>query len=130
MLACTLLIHQMQEGKKLPFKCAIFFSPRMAPLDYIDLTKGTFTEVDAGALIDKIGIPTTMIWGSADPNAPRAIELQNLFCIETLSTYVHHGNHEVPGYALGGALAQTVKIIRRTTDQVDRMLNDQGITSI
>lgn len=123
MLACTLLIHNLQQGKELPFKCAIFFSPRMAPLVYEDLTKGVFTEIDATSLAKKICIPTTLVWGSIDPNAPRSIELQGLFCCETLSTYTHDGGHEVPGYALKGALAQTVKLIRRTTDRVDRACN-------
>lgn len=117
MLACTLLMRYVQEKKPLPFKCAIFFSPRMAPLDYVDLGKGIFTEISPTEAMEKIGIPTTLVWGSMDPFVAKAIELQQLFQRETLSTVVHEGGHEIPGYAFKDALAQTVKVIRRTTDQ-------------
>ncbi|CAG7931633.1 unnamed protein product [Penicillium olsonii] len=120
MLACTLLMRKMQENKALPFKCAIFFSPRMAPLVHEDLCRGIFTEIDPQDLREKIDIPTTLVWGSADPFATKAVELQQLFLPGCLSTVVHEGGHEVPGYAFKSALAQTVKVIRRTTDQAGR----------
>lgn len=120
MLACTLLIRYMQEKKALPFKCAIFFSPRMAPLDCADLGRGILTEIDPQDVMDKINIPTTLVWGSADPYAERAVSLQQLFFHESLSTVVHGGGHEIPGYAFKDSLAETVKVIRRTTDQASR----------
>ncbi|KAJ5747736.1 uncharacterized protein N7511_009432 [Penicillium nucicola] len=120
MLACTLLMRKVQEKKALPFKCAIFFSPRMAPLDYVDLGRGKFTEINPLDIIDKIRIPTALVWGSVDPHAAKAIELQQLFPPEILSTVVHDGGHEIPGYAFKDALAETVKVIRRTTDEAGR----------
>lgn len=121
MLACTLMMHYVEEKKALPFKCAIFFSPRMAPLDFADLGRGKFTEINPQHVRDKINIPTTLVWGSADPYAKRAVELQHLFLQESLSTVVHDGGHEIPGYALKDSLAETVKVIRRTTDQASRV---------
>ncbi|KAJ5925180.1 hypothetical protein N7454_007819 [Penicillium verhagenii] len=122
MLACTLLMRNVQEKRTLPFKCAIFFSPRMAPLDFADLGRGKFTEINPEDVMNKIGIPTTLVWGSADQYAGKAIELQGLFLHDSLSTVVHDGGHEIPGYAFKDALAQTVKVVRRTTDQVGRTL--------
>lgn len=118
MLACTLLMRNVQGKKPLPFKCAIFFSPRMAPLDYVDLQKGIFTEIDANVVTDVIGIPTALVWGSRDPYAGKAVELTKIFRKETLSTVLHDGGHEVPGYAFKDALTQAVKVIRRTIDLV------------
>lgn len=118
MLACTLLMRNVEQNKPLPFKCAIFFSPRMAPLDYDDLCRGVFTEIDASKISQAIGIPTTLVWGSMDPNSTKAIELQELFQREILSTYVHDGGHEIPGYALKKGLLDTVNVIRRTTGQL------------
>lgn len=118
MLACTLLMRNVQERKPLPFKCAVFFSPRMAPLDYVDLQKGIFTEIDANVVTDVIGIPTALVWGSRDPCAGKAVELMKIFRKETLSTVLHDGGHEVPGYAFKDALTQAVKVIRRTIDLV------------
>ncbi|CAG8232423.1 unnamed protein product [Penicillium salamii] len=118
MLVCTLLMRNVEQKKPLPFKCAIFFSPRMAPLDYADLCCGIFTEINASQISQKIGIPAAMVWGSMDPNANKAIELQDLFQREILSTYVHDGGHEIPGYALKKGLLDTVNVIRRTTSQL------------
>lgn len=117
MLACTLLMRNVEKKKPLPFKCAIFFSPRMAPLDYADLCRGVFTEIEAKRFPQAIGIPTTLVWGSMDPHAPKAIDMQELFTRDGLSTYVHDGGHEIPGYALKKGLLDTVNVIRRTTNQ-------------
>ncbi|KAJ5333682.1 uncharacterized protein N7506_007465 [Penicillium brevicompactum] len=118
MLACTLLMHLVQEKKPLPVKCAVFFSPRMAPLNYVDLQSGAFTEIDANVVTDVIEIPTALVWGSRDPCAGKAVELKKIFQSDTLSTVVHEGSHEVPGYAFKDALMQAVKVIRRTIDLV------------
>ncbi|KAJ5352701.1 hypothetical protein N7452_001675 [Penicillium brevicompactum] len=118
MLACTLLMHLVQEKKPLPFKCAVFFSPRMAPLNYVDLQSGAFTEIDANVVTDVIEISTALVWGSRDPCAGKAVELKKIFQSDTLSTVVHEGSHEVPGYAFKDALMQAVKVIRRTIDLV------------
>jgi predicted esterase len=117
MLACTLLMRNVEQKTPFPFKCAIFFSPRMAPLDCADLSRGVFTEIDAKRFSQAIGIPTTLVWGSMDPHATKAVELQELFRQNGLFTCVHEGGHEVPGYALKKGLMDTVNVIRRTTNQ-------------
>lgn len=122
MLACTLLMRNVEEKKPLPFKCAIFFSPRMAPLDCADLCRGVFTEIEAKRVPQAIGIPTTLVWGSMDPYAPKAIDMQELFTRDCLSTYVHDGGHEIPGYALKKGLLDTVNVIRRTTNQAVQII--------
>jgi hypothetical protein len=117
MLVCTLLMRNMEQKRPLPFKCAIFFSPRMAPLDYADLCRGFFTEIKAKRVPQAIEIPTTLVWGTLDPHASKAVEMQEFFSRDGLSTCVHDGGHEIPGYALKKGLLDTVNVIRRTTNQ-------------
>ncbi|KAI9927188.1 hypothetical protein MW887_003572 [Aspergillus wentii] len=121
MLASTLLVHLQRqkaagEIAAFPFKCAVFFSPRLGPLDYKELEAGKFVEVDGDAIPEFLSIPTTLIWGSADPCAPKAVDMQKMFQADLLSTYVHGGGHEVPGVGDKEAVTQTVNRIRRTVD--------------
>ncbi|OJJ29916.1 hypothetical protein ASPWEDRAFT_299696 [Aspergillus wentii DTO 134E9] len=66
MLASTLLVHLQRqkaagEIAAFPFKCAVFFSPRLGPLDYKELEAGKFVEVDGDAIPEFLSIPTTLI---------------------------------------------------------------------
>lgn len=124
-LACTLLMRYVEQKKPLPFKCAIFFSPSLVPLNYDDLCRGVFTKIEVSQMSQAIGIPTTVVWGSMDPYVTKAIEVQPLFEQESLSTYIHDGGHEIPGYALKKALLDTVNVIRRTTSQAAQRVSGE-----
>ncbi|KAL2831706.1 serine hydrolase FSH [Aspergillus cavernicola] len=120
-LASTLIIRNSQEGKAPPFKCAIFFSPRLGPLDIGETSRtGNAVELDPSTSAGIITVPSALIWGDQDPDAPKAREIEVLFVPERFSTYVHHGGHEIPGTGANEAVIKSVNIIRRTIDAVNQ----------
>ncbi|KAL4784901.1 serine hydrolase FSH [Aspergillus varians] len=117
MVASTLVIHNIQKGKPVPFKCAVFFSPRMGPLDVgVTSRAGSAVEVNPSTLPGIIPFPSALIWGDQDPDQAKAREIRELFVPEMLATYVHPGGHEIPGAGANDALIRCVNVIRRTID--------------
>lgn len=120
-LATTLIIQKLQD-KKLksqsvcPFKCGIFFSPAYTALDYTSLMRGVVAEIDAASLEEVIDIPTAVIWGSADPLSGRVLEFSGLVDHRHLSTFVHQGGHELPGWGDKDGVTGCVNTIRRVID--------------
>ncbi|KAL4931817.1 serine hydrolase FSH [Aspergillus undulatus] len=119
MTAATLIVRNAQEGKPVPFKCAVFFSPRMGPLDLGETSRaGRAVEVDPKAHPGVIPLPTALIWGSRDLDRAKAEEIKPLFAQDLFSTYIHSGGHEVPGTGSNEAVIRSVNVIRRTIDAV------------
>ncbi|KAL4917378.1 serine hydrolase FSH [Aspergillus aurantiobrunneus] len=118
-LASTLIIRNLQEGKPVPFKCAVFFSPVMGLLDVEETSRaGRAVEIDASRSSSTVmTLPTAVIWGSQDPYQVKAREMVPLCAPEQLSTFVHHGGHEIPGSGANDAVIQSVNAIRRTIDR-------------
>ncbi|KAL2863131.1 uncharacterized protein BJX67DRAFT_384988 [Aspergillus lucknowensis] len=116
-LASTLILQNMQEQKPSPFKCAIFFSPRLGPMDYREFQKsGTVNEIRADQHAGVMTVPTALIWGSEDPDRPKAVEMQKLFSEGALFTYMHSGGHTVPGVGSHLDLMRSVNVARRAIE--------------
>ncbi|KAL4934788.1 hypothetical protein BDV06DRAFT_229449 [Aspergillus oleicola] len=115
--AATLIIRNTQEGKPIPFQCAIFFSPRMGPLDLGGSSRTRrAVEIDPDTHRGVIKIPTALIWGSQDPNRVKTEEISPLFAPGCIETYIHSGGHEVPGTGSNEAVIRSVNVIRRAID--------------
>lgn len=116
-LAGSVIIRSIQRGNPAPFKCAIFFSPRMGPLDLGESERtGRPVEVDPKVHCGIIAVPTALIWGENDPDKTKAVEIQGLFVPETLTTYVHQGGHEIPGAGSNYEVIKCANAVRRTID--------------
>ncbi|KAL4962000.1 uncharacterized protein BDV14DRAFT_203153 [Aspergillus stella-maris] len=126
MAAATLIIRNTQEKKQVPFKCAVFFSPRLGPLDLGESSRtATAVEVDPSANAGVIKVPTALIWGSGDPDRFKAEEIKPLFAPESFDTYIHSGGHEVPGTGSNEAVIQSVNVIRRAIDAATSAQSNQ-----
>ncbi|KAL3472598.1 serine hydrolase FSH [Aspergillus californicus] len=123
-IAATLIIRNVQEGKPVPFKCAIFFNPRLGPLDIGETSRtGRPVEIDPSTSPGVMGLPAALIWGDQDPDQVKAQEMVGLFVPEQLSTFVHHGGHEIPGTSANDAMIKSANAIRRTIDRaIDGMI--------
>ncbi|RDW94181.1 uncharacterized protein DSM5745_01503 [Aspergillus mulundensis] len=116
-VASTLILRCIQEQKPRPFKCAIFFSPRLGAMDYEEFQQsGKVREIDFEQHQGIITVPTALIWGRHDPDRAKAAELQKLVPQERLFCYVHSGGHAVPGAGAHYDLMKSVNVARRAIE--------------
>ena len=96
-----------------PFKCAIFISCAAVydPLAYFE--RGQIRILDSKLDGHPIQIPTVHIWGEQDPMRDQSRGLSELCQPELTAVFVHEGAHEVPRLGARGALAGSVKAVRR-----------------
>jgi hypothetical protein len=98
------------------FKCAVFFSPAIMPVDYKALQVDEIQTLSFAIDGEIIGIPTAHIWGSSDQWAATGSELSRMCKANVRSVFIHDGGHEVPGPASKLAVIRTVNAIRRAVD--------------
>jgi hypothetical protein len=120
-LVITLMIRKFKEdpeGQRADplFKCAVFFSPAMMPVDYKALQVGEFHTLNFATDGEIIDIPTAHIWGSGDQWAATGSELSRMCKANVRSVFIHDGGHEVPGPGSKVAVTSTVNVIRRAVD--------------
>ncbi|KAL4801964.1 serine hydrolase FSH [Aspergillus unguis] len=119
-VATTLLLRCVRQKREMPFKCALFFSPRLGPMDEDVYSKtGEVKEVDFETVRQAVRIPVALIWGCRDQDAGKAREIQKIFWQERLACYVHDGGHVVPGVGNQGDLLGSVNIVRRVIGWVE-----------
>ncbi|KLJ07413.1 hypothetical protein EMPG_17106 [Blastomyces silverae] len=98
-------------------KCNILISAAL-PLSWQDLLRGEVHYVTTKqSEEDPVNVPTVIIWGQEDPHLPNfdAVILE-LRRSPNVVTCKHSGGHEVPSSTAMEALAETVKMIKRTID--------------
>ncbi|KAL3461785.1 serine hydrolase FSH [Aspergillus heterothallicus] len=116
-VASTIIFRSVQEGRPSPFKCAIFFSPRLGAMDYGEFQRsGKVGEIDFDAHQGVIPVPTALIWGREDPDRGKAAQLQKLYPQGRLFSYVHSGGHAVPGAGQTVDLLKSVNVARRAIE--------------
>ncbi|PYH88110.1 hypothetical protein BO71DRAFT_404105 [Aspergillus ellipticus CBS 707.79] len=144
--AATYLIHRIQQDQPHAFRCAIFFcggapnDPRSFSGVDCDDTRdhgsvGRMTSspaVEAAAPPDPspralqftqqdyIDIPTAHIWGANDLLWRFGPDLSQVCMANVREVFVHPGGHEIPGPKDAAALAQSVRVIRRTLARASR----------
>ncbi|KAK6598098.1 ef-hand calcium-binding domain-containing protein [Botrytis cinerea] len=127
-VAATFIIRQQillkrQDCMKFNFKCAIFFSGGIPvdPTALLEREEFVILQPDIhGEIID---LPTAHIWGCNDQLYPTFGPVLTDLCRRDLrEIFIHQGGHEIPGPDNKTAVAEIVKIIRRT---VERALNIQ-----
>lgn len=122
-LAATLIIHKQQscgfEQNEGPvFKCAIFFSGGIPGDPNKLLTEQKIRLLNSVTDGEVIEIPTAHIWGSNDMLYPNFGPVLKGLCKKDLrEEYVHQGGHEIPGPGDRVAVANAVRIIKRTIDR-------------
>jgi hypothetical protein len=115
------MIHKLKEDPERQranrlFKCAVFFSPAIMPVDYKALQVGEVRSLSFETDGEIIDIPTAHIWGSADQWATTGSELSRMCNANVRSVVIHDGGHEVPGPGSKVAVTRTVNVIRRAVD--------------
>ncbi|PGH33145.1 hypothetical protein GX50_04052 [[Emmonsia] crescens] len=81
------------------------------------LLKGEINYITAEQGGDPIHVPTAIIWGQEDPYLRNFDALILALCQSpNVVGYMHSGGHEVPSSTSMEALAETVKMIKRTID--------------
>jgi Serine hydrolase (FSH1) len=120
-LVTTLMIRKLKEdpeGHRADplFKCAIFFSPAIMPVDYEALQVGEVRKLSFTADGEIIDIPTAHIWGCNDQWAATGNELSRMCKARVRSVFIHDGGHEMPGPGSKVAVTHTVNVIQRAID--------------
>ncbi|KAF7911848.1 uncharacterized protein EAE98_011791 [Botrytis deweyae] len=127
-VAATLIIHQQilrkrQDCMKFNLKCAIFFSGGIPidPTALLEREEFVILQPDVhGEIID---LPTAHIWGCNDQLYPTfGLVLVDLCKLNLREIFIHEGGHDIPGPENKTAVAEIVKIVKRT---VERALNIQ-----
>jgi hypothetical protein len=90
-LVITLMIRKFKEdpeGQSADplFKCAVFFSPAIMPVDYKALQVDEIHTLSFAIAGEIIGIPTAHIWGSSDQWAATGSELSKMCKANVRST--------------------------------------------
>lgn len=110
--------HQHEAGlhrtaQALPFKCAIFLSGG-APRDPSAYEhRGELRILDPARDGRLIAIPTVHIWGDQDEWKSNSKLMKDMCREENATSFVHEGEHEVPGLGVKGAIIGTVNAMRR-----------------
>ncbi|CAD6445095.1 d41963eb-867d-44ba-8217-4ef0002a5171 [Sclerotinia trifoliorum] len=100
------------------FKCAIFFSGGIPGDPQELLTQQKIRLLNSVTDREVIKIPTAHIWGSNDTLYPEfEVVLRSLCKKDLREEYVHEGVHEIPRPGDKVAVANAVRIIRRTIDR-------------
>lgn len=99
---------------KPPLKCAIFLSSIAVPDPTAFDLRGEIRMLDPKIDGQLIRIPTVHIWGAKDELNKESRVLKALCDHRTASTFIHEGDHEVPGLGAKEAVTETVKTIRRS----------------
>ncbi|KAJ8189152.1 hypothetical protein LV164_004114 [Aspergillus fumigatus] len=99
-----------------PFRFAVLFSIVRPPIDYEELQRGRFVEVDLGDVKDIVEIPTVHVWGALEESASQAAMASDTCRSDMKWTYVHDRGHEIPGSGSKDAVTKTANAIRRAIE--------------
>lgn len=99
-----------------PFRFAVLFSIVRPPIDYEELQRGRFVEVDLGDVKDIVEIPTVHVWGALEESASQAAMASDACRSDMKWTYVHDRGHEIPGSGSKDAVTKTANAIRRAIE--------------
>lgn len=113
-LVGTWMIKQNRLGKTTGLKCAIFISGASPAVDFTSLEEGNVVLLSPDRIGQVIQVPTTHVWGSADPWNNVARDFSQLCKADVRSILIHEGGHEVPGSGSKDVVTKIVNFVRRT----------------
>lgn len=113
-LVGTWMIKQHRLDRPTGLACAVFISGASPAVDFNSLGEGNVVLLSPEKIGQVIRIPTTHVWGSADPWNSVARDFSRLCKADVSSLVIHEGGHEVPGSGSKDVVTKVVNFIRRT----------------
>ncbi|GAQ07398.1 hypothetical protein ALT_4719 [Aspergillus lentulus] len=108
-----------------PFRFAVLFSVVRPPIDYEELQKGKFVDMDLRYVKGIVEIPTVHVWGALEESAGQAAMTSDACRSDMKWTYVHDRGHEIPGAGSKAAVTKTANAIRRAIETASDHLDNK-----